>query len=235
MTIVTRADKGTPLTHTEMDANFIELDTIPSGKVFPSGNALGVKIGTTTPEFGWRTVPGVGFVDPTAPIGPTIETYIGNIAEFNFAENAAMIARVQMPHDYVEGTDIYAIVNWSHNSDKVTGGSVTFGFEISLAKSFEGNPFTSPILHSLAQNASTGQRILMHSESAVSTPGGSVTQLDTDEIESDAILITRFYLDSNDLITSDASTPNPFVHTVNLAYQSRVLPKRNRIPPFWDE
>ena len=53
MAIITRAGKGSALTHAELDNNFVELRDIPDGKIFPKTKGIGIKLDTSSPVFGW--------------------------------------------------------------------------------------------------------------------------------------------------------------------------------------
>jgi len=82
------------------------------------------------------------------------------------------------------------------------------------------------------QAANTTRYQHMIAETALSISGGSGTQLDTDLIEVDGLLFCRLYLDSNDL-TDSVAPPDPFVHFVDIHYQSTGVPTKNRAPDFW--
>ena len=52
MAIVTRQDKGSALSYTEMDNNFKELETSPEGKIFTKVQNKGILIDKDAPDFG---------------------------------------------------------------------------------------------------------------------------------------------------------------------------------------
>ena len=131
------------------------------------------------------------------------------------------------------GSDIFIHVHWSHISEMVTGGSATWVFEVSYAKGHSQAAFTDTKLTSVVQDASQIKRQHMVAETNLSVPGGSGVQFDSNEIEVDGLFLCRIYLDSNDIVTSDSSTVSPFVHFVDLHYQSTGLPTKNKAPDFW--
>lgn len=233
MAIITRADKGSPLTHSEMDNNFIELDTIPTGKVYPKTKGVGVKIDTDAPDWGWHDMLSNITIDPNSVQQPTFATFRGSITEYQFAEGNEILARWHMPHDYVPGTDVFIHVHWSHDSTLVTGGSTTWAWETTYAKGHDQGAFLAPKTVTVAQNASTTQYQHMIAETALSVSGGSATQLDSDELETDGLILCRFFFDSNDMTVSGGGVPDPFVHFVDLHYQSTGLPTKGRAPDFW--
>lgn len=234
MAIVTRASKGSALTHTEMDNNFTELRDRPTGQVYPKTKGIGIKIDTDSPDWGWHDLLSTGFVDPTSPNQPEFKILRGGVKDFYFQEDDEMLARFHMPHDYVPGSDLYIHVHWCHELTTVNGGSVTFGFEHMYTKGHDQGSWTAPKTVTLAQNASTIQYQHLICETALSTSGGSSTQEATEDLEVDGLILCRFFFDSNDITVSSGLPPDGvFVHFVDIHYQSTGLPTKNKGPDFW--
>lgn len=233
MTIISRNEKGDELTYAEMDANIEELRDIPEGKIFPKTQNKGILIDKDDTDFGWHDLPAMGFVDPNSANMPSWATYRGGISDFQFAENNEMLARFHIPHDYAMGTNMFIHVHWSHNSTLVTGGSVTFGWELTYAKGHDQDFFPAPIFVSVAQNVSLNQYQHMVAETALSVSGGSANQLDTNILEVDGLVLSRFFLDSNDITVSGGAVPDPFVHFIDIHYQSTGVPTKQKAPDFW--
>ena len=232
MTITTRATKGSALTHTEMDTNWGDLrDGI--GAMVPKTKGSGIGIGPNGARtWGWHDL--VGTLDTYGLAGEaTRQTYRGGIHAIQCAEGEHAHIDFHIPHDYAMGTDIYIHVHWSHASALVTGGSVTWGFEMMYAKGHNQAAFPIPIIISVAQNASTTQYQHMVAEGLASTPGGSGVLLNTTDLEVDGLIQCRIYLDSNDMTVSGGGVPNPFIHTVDIHYQSTNVATKNRAPDFW--
>lgn len=228
--IITRADKGEALTHNELDANLIELDKIPNGKVFPKTKGVGVKIDTDNPDFGWHDL--IGHINSGQGTS-TFQIYRGGIKQAQFEEGQDAYIGFHIPHDYLPGSPLFIHAHWSHTSPVVTGGTVTWAFETMYAKGHNQAQFEEPVVVSIVSQASILPYQHMIPEAACSTSGGSVTQLDTNLIETDGVIQCRLYLDSNDIITSDSSIVKPFVHFVDIHYQSTGLPTKNKAPNFW--
>jgi hypothetical protein len=233
MAIITRAGKGSALTHSEVDNNFIELNTIPNGKVFPKTQNVGIKVDTTTPTFPWKDILGRIDVITSAPNPATITNYRNGIYQAEFHEQDCVFVNFHMPHDYVVGTDIFMHVHWSHTSSVVTGGSVTFGIEMTYAKGHGQGAFGTTSTLSISQNASLDGYEHMVAEAQASVSGGSPVALDRDLLEPDGVLLCRIFLDSNDITTSNMSVPTPFVHFADIHYQSTGIGTKNRSPGFW--
>lgn len=234
MTITIRSEKGSELTHAEMDENFTDLRDRPNGMTFPSDKTLGIKIDLVTPEFGWHDIVGHLFVEHAVGIPADFAIYRGGIRAFQFPiEGTEVFVDFHIPHDYVHGTPIYIHVHWSHNSTLVTSGSVTWAFEIMYSKGHNQAPFGVPVIISVIDAVNTTQYQHQIAENVASTSGGSAVLLDTNELEVDGVIQCRLYLDSNDIVTSDASAVHPYAHFVDIHYQSTGLPTKNRAPDFW--
>lgn len=229
--IILRETKGLELTHSEMDNNFDELDKIPTGKTFPKGQNLGIKIDTDDPDYGWYDLDGTLRLSAT---GPTAEyaTYRGGIQAVQFDEGDEAFIDFHMPHDYAQGTDIHIHTHWSHNSTIVTGGSVTWGFELMYAKGHRQAAFPAPVTPVVVDAAEPIQYFHHIAEVQASQTGGSAGALVLEDLEVDGIIQCRVYLDSND-ITTTGGVVTPFVHFVDIHYQSTGIPTKNKAPDFW--
>jgi len=232
--IILREDKGSALSHSEMDNNLKELrDGV--ALMVPKEKTYGIKLDSQgTPGFGWHDLQcGIHVPDYTAPNAPTLTTFVGGIIQPEYEVNDECQIFAHMPHDYLMGSDVFIHVHWSHNSALVTGGSVTFGWELTYAKGHGQGAFGTPITVVEFQNANTTQRQHMICEAPISISGGSANLLDTDDIEVDGILFGRFYISSNDLTVSAGGLPGIFVHEIDIHYQSTGVPTKQRAPDFW--
>lgn len=232
MAITTRQGKGAPLTHAELDTNFTELRDLPNGKVFPKTQNVGIKVDITTPTWPWHDMLGELHVEAGAPNPAELVAYRGNFYALQFDEEDSAYIVFHMPHDYVMGSNIYIHAHWSHNSTAVTGGSCTFGFEMSYAKGHNQAAFSSSATATILQNASTTQYQHMIAETNASISGGTSSAIDTDLLEPDGLILCRAFLDSNDMTTSSGIV-KPFIHFVDIHYQSTNIGTKQRAPDFW--
>jgi hypothetical protein len=234
MTITTRAGKGAALTHTELDTNFTDLRDGVALAV-PKTAGSGLKVDSLgTPTFGWQDLLGTFFVpDITALTAPNYATFRGGIKQWQFAVNDEASVLFHLPHDYVPGSDIHVHVHWSHGSSLVTGGTLTWGFELSYAKGHNQAAFAAPITVVEIQAASTTAFQHMICEAPASIAGGSANLLNTSLLEVDGILTGRLYLATNALTVSSGPVPDIFAHTVDIHYQSTGVATKNRAPNFY--
>lgn len=231
MAIITRDAKGAPLSHAEMDGNLLELEGHTSGLKLPDTAGAGMKLGDGE-TYGWHDLRGSLERDDVMPAVQAV--FIGGLKAFQFTAEGtqSLYTAVHIPHDYVPGTDLFIHVHWAHNSATVTGGSVTWGFEASYAKGHQQAAFSAPVTVSVAQSADLARYQHMVAEGALSVSGGSGTQLDTDLIEVDGMILIRLFLDSND-ITDSVTQPDPFAFFVDVHYQSTGMPTLNKSPAFY--
>lgn len=192
----------------------------------------GIKVDTDTPTFGWEDLIGEIRTRGVGATDPSDATYIGNIKAYQFAVNDEAWMNFHLNHDYVEGTDLYLHFHWSHNSAIVTGGSVTWGADITYSKGHDQAAFSVTVNPTVVGNASTTQYQHIITEVQISDSSPSATQIDTDNLEIDGLLMVRVYLSANN-ITSSGAVPDPFLHYVDVHYQSSGIGTKQKAPDFY--
>ncbi len=200
--------------------------------IFDKASGNGVKVDTATPVFGWRDLlgqirtRGVGATDPNDAV------YRGNIKAYQFIVNDEAWIDYHIPHDYVMGTDIHLHFHWSHTSAIVTGGSVTWGADVTYAKGHDQAVFPATVNPTVVGNASTTQYQHMLDEVQISAASPSAVQIDTDDLEPDGVIMVRVYLVVNN-ITSGGAVPDPFLHFADIHYQSTNIATKNKVSDFY--
>lgn len=235
MSITTRASKGGELTWAELDTNFTDLRDGVDIKV-PKTKGKGIKVDSLgTPTFGWHDLIGHIEVDYSNPsISPDYTIYKDTIKALRFSVNKECQVVWHLPHDYLMGSPIYIHAHWSHASVKVASGSVTWGFDLLYAKGHDQANFGSVATVAITQNASVTPYRHLIGENIASVSGGSASALDTDILEVDGLIFGRVYLLANNIVTTDASiAPDPFLHAVDIHYQSTGVATKQRAPDFW--
>lgn len=233
MTIITRAAKGSELTHAEMDTNFKDLRDGLDPMV-PKTRGVGIRVDSLgTPSFGWDDMLGLLTVDEDSVDKAPLATFYGGVKSRKFPPGKEAHTFIHVGHEYLYNSDVFIHVHWAHNSALVTGGSVTWGFETIAAKSHDQMAFSTPKVVSITQNVSTIQYRHMLAETGLSVPGGSATQFDTAIMEPDTVIMSRLFIIANNITVSSGPVPDPFAFFVDLHYQSTKVATKSRTPDFW--
>lgn len=197
----------------------------------------GIQVDTDNPAFGWRDITGaLSLHEPGGSSGdPSYNDYIGNIKAYQFdtldtngSNGDEMFIEFHLPHDYLPGSDIFIHAHWGHNSGSVTSGAVTWDFQCTYAKGHNQSAFHDPVTVQATQDASTVQyqHMIAEAQASISSPSGN--HLDTDELEVDGLILVRVSLSENTMNTDD-----PFLHQVDLHYQSTNMATKDKAPNFY--
>ena len=200
--------------------------------VFEKESGNGIEIDPASPDFGWRDLIGEIRTRGVGATDPNDATYRGGIKAYKFSVNDEAWIDYHIPHDYAAGTDIHLHFHWSHNSAVVTGGTITWAAEIIYAKGHDQAVFAAPVTSTVSPNASTTQYQHMVSEDQISASSPSASQIDTDDLEPDGVIMVRVYLSANN-ITSSGAVPDPFLHLADIHYQSTGIPTKSKSPNFY--
>jgi len=231
--ITTRAGKGAALSHNEMDTNLTDLRDGVDMKVPKTQNA-GIRTDSLgSPSYSWRDVTVPLRIDEVGSGKPSWVTYQGSYRQLRFAVNDHGFFTFHLPHEYVVGSVVYIHAHWSHASTLVTGGSVTWGFELSAALSHDRGPFSTPVTLLAVQNAPLVQYQHMIAEVACTAIGGAGGTVDQALIEPDTLILGRVFLSANNMTVSGGGVPEPFLHEVDLHMQTTAIGTKQKEPPFW--
>lgn len=184
------------------------------------------------------SIRGVGASDPSYNV------LTGGIRGYQFDANEEVFVEFHVPHDYVPGTDLYLHFHWSVNGKTtagvtggtITGGTVTWGAEVTYAKGHAQAAFAAPVTFTVASQT-VSSTLLKHyiTEGQLSASSPSASQLDTDILETDGLILVRGYLSANNITVGSGATPAPFLHMIDIHYQSSNLGTRNKSPSFYFE
>jgi hypothetical protein len=204
--------------------------------VLDKGPGVGFKVDLDTPSWGWRDLEGVELVDVVGGNAAALTTYNAPIREFSFGTGDIMDIRFHMPHDYLPGSNMFIHVHWSHNGTAISG---TFSANIyhSYAKGHNQAPFSTPALVVMSYDtvdiATTPQYQHMISEFVIAQGGGGVGTQDTADLEVDGLFLVQFQVLSTPTITGGA--PDPFVHRIDIHYQSTNMGTVDKAPNFYTQ
>jgi hypothetical protein len=201
----------------------------------------GIKIDTASASYPWHDLKGPISVRGTGGTIPSFNAFVGGCREFQFAVSDEVFLLLHLPHDYALGTDLHLHFHWGQNattkagaaSGTVTGGTVTWGAEVSYAKGHQQAAFSSTITTTVAQNCNTTSRWHHIAEVQLSAVSPSASQLDTDIIEPDGLLTIRGYLSANGITVASGSTPSPFLLEIDIHYQSTNIGTKQKSPDFY--
>ena len=181
---------------------------------------------------GWRDLPGIPQVRAAGANDPVWSTYRNSIKQFKFDLGTLneMWFEYHVNHDYKPASDLHIHVHWSQivaDASKV----VKWYFDISYAKGYNQAPFSAIVTTSVVQNSSAVQYQHMTAEVQISAASPSVAQIDSDSIEVDGIILVRVYRDGAD--AADTLTQAPFLHAVDIHYQTDRVSTKNKAPNFY--
>jgi len=197
--------------------------------VVSSTSGEGVKVDPSSPTFGWHDMLGDIVTRGIGATDPAWTAYRGNIYAHQFQVNDVAWVTFHVPHDYAPGTDLYLHVHWSHTSAAVVSGSATWEFETTYAKGHNQAAFPAAKVTTVTQTASTIQYQHMIAETIITSAGGSATLIDSGLIEPDGLILVRLRLSANAMSAAN----DPFVHKIDIHYQSSSIPTKNKAPNFY--
>ena len=229
MALVYRSVKGQALTSAEADENFRFLRENDDGLLLPKTQNKGILVDVAAPDFPWHDLRSdmvlAGDVND-----PTFVTYQGNIRQLQFDVLDEVSTVFHLPHDYAMGTDIFIHVHWSHNSGIITTGDITGNFEVSYAKGHDQASFNTPVvlsLNNIPASLIRYQHIITEGQLSAALGAGGL--LNTANLEPDGLLLCRLQMTAN---TMDGGA-KPFVHAIDIHYQSTAVGTKQKTPDFW--
>lgn len=196
--------------------------------VVSSEKGDGLLLNIQDPKSGWHDLLSSTTVDrDNASKMPDFAIFTGSIKKYQFAINDESFHSYHLPHDYLPGSNIYIHVHWTHNSALVTGGSTTWNFEVSYAKGYNQSTFNTPVNLTVTQAVVNTPLTHQIAETQLSISGGSATQLDSDLLETDGLILVKTSLIGNTTGTA------PFMLFCDIHYQSTGIPTKNKNYNFW--
>ena len=199
-------------------------------RVYPKDSGVGIKVDTDAPTFPWRDITGtIAIKDSNAGNNPSFVAWKGTTLQYQFTVGDLSTIVLHMPHDWAEGTPMYIHAHWTHNSTSVTTGAVDWEFDVSFANGFDQDNFVTTNTVNAIQNASTQQLQHMIAEVQIAEPGGGAGLFNSNDMEIDGIFVIQVSLNSN---TMDGGAL-PFLHEVDIHYQSTNIGTKEKAPPFY--
>lgn len=204
--------------------------------VLPKTSGVGIKVDETTPTFPWRDL--LGRIDPrdAGATAPALVVYrAGQVREWAFAANDEADLQFHMPHDWLPGSDIYVHCHWSHHGTAISG-SLVVAFYTTFAKGFGTAIFSAEVTTTLTVSTPNVATIPRYShridEVQLSAASPTANQIDTDDLEVDALLLVNMKVTTIPTITGGVSN-DPFIHHVDIHYQSTGVGTKNKASNFY--
>lgn len=159
----------------------------------------------------------------------------GNVDAYAFSANDEIGFVFHVPHDYAPGTDMHLHVHWTHNGTAISGNMV-WTYSCTYAKGHNQANFpaevTGAITYATTNIATTPQYRHRIDEIQLSAASPSASQIDTDDIEVDGLILIN--LAATTIPTITGGTPNePFILTADLHYQANYFGTKNKVPNFY--
>lgn len=182
----------------------------------------------------WRDLEGPIFPKGAGAGQPTFdELFVGSAYQVPFfqANDIASLC-FHMPHDWLLGSDLYLHAHWCHNGTAISG-SLVLEYQVSFAKGHNQENFSAPI--TITQTISTPNIATVPryrhriEEFQLSAASPSATQLDSDALEVDGLILVS--IKPTTIPTITGGTPNqPAILFVDIHYQSSNIGTCNKSP-----
>lgn len=170
---------------------------------------------------------------------PSFAQYNGSIYAYRFPTATGvkeMFVEFHIPHDYLPNSALHLHAHWSQNVVDTGGsgsvpGNCKWMFDFTYAKGHGGGAFSTVVSSSVVQQASAVQYTHNIAEVQISslTPNGN--QFSSSLIQVDGLLLVRVYRNSNE--SDDTLDQPPFLHFVDVHYQSTNVGTKNKAPDFY--
>ena len=209
--------------------------TVKGDLILPVSDENGIKIDPKDPSFGWRDIIGALIPRATGVGKPTIEVFRTSVNNYAFAAGDDIDFTYHIPHDYVSGTNLFVHLHWGHNGTAISGNFVfDFSFTYSKGHNQEIFPAVKTVTGTYATvNIATTPRYSHRlTEVQLSITGGSATQLDSDRLEPDGVILAS--VKATTIPTITGGSPNKvFVFFSNIHYQSTNIGTKQKASPFY--
>lgn len=204
-----------------------------AGLILPTQSGYGIKHGTqATNDWGWRDI--IGEVAPkTTGAGTPARALIqGNVGAYAFALNDVCDFVMHMPHDLVPGSHLFWHLHWLHNGTDITGTFEATNYA-SYAKGHNQANIPAEVAPLITYNtvdlATTPRYRHRIDEVQISASSPSATQIDSDDLEPDGILLVTAKVTQLPTVTGGSL----FILFGDLHYQSTMGGTKNKAPNFF--
>lgn len=202
------------------------------GRILTADGANGVAWDTAV----WKDMLGRLNARNTGATAPSFTAFRGGaVDQYAFSVNDEVQVEFHIPHDYKPGSDLYLHVHWAHNGTAISGNMV-WTYYATYAKGHNQANFpaevTGTITYATTNIATTPQYRHRIDEIQLSASSPSASQLDTDDLEVDGLILLN--ITATTIPTITGGTPNePFLLMADLHYQANYFGTKNKAPSFY--
>lgn len=201
--------------------------------ILPKTSGKGVRVDNAAPTFPWRDLEGPIHPKETGAGKPTYAAFRGNIKGYWFAANDVVDLMYHWPHDWLPGSDVHMHLHWSHNGTSISG-SIVVDHRWSMVKGHNQGVF--PAETTFTQTISTPdvatypqyQHVISEAQMSAASPAAG--QIDTDNLEPDALLLISL---TPTTIPTIGGGGNFFIHYADIHYQSTNIGTKAKAPNFY--
>ncbi len=213
-----------------------DVTKVSGNLVVPKTSGYGIQVDTASPSFGWKDLLG-NVIPKTSGVGsPTLSTFRGGqVRSYSFKAGDDYDGQFHLPHDYLPGSDMYIHFHWGHNGTSISG-SLVVNWYLTYAKGHNQAIFPAEVnnTQTITITSITSHPRYQHfiEEVQITTAGGSSTQLNTNDLEPDGVIM--FHFDCTTIPTITGGSPNePFIFYIDLHYQATNVTTKNKAPNFY--
>ena len=214
------------------------LNVFPNGLVVGKDANDGIKVDEVSPTYGWKDITGAIHTDVGGAANrPDFNNYLNGIRQYQFTgDSDEVFVNFHIPHDYVLGSHLHLHVHWSQNVVDTGGpggvpGDAKWQFQMTYAKGHDQMAFVSSVHTSVIQQGSGVVRQHMLAEVQISDVTPSESMFASSDIEPDGLLLVRIFRLAGD--NADTLNEAPFLHSVDVHYQSTNVATKNKAPNFY--
>jgi hypothetical protein len=184
---------------------------------------------------GWDDIIGNPFPKITGAGSPTLTPFRGgSVRWFAYAANDSVDMEFHIPHNYALGTDLYLHTHWAHDGTNISG-TLGIDYAITYAKGHSQAIFPAEFVTSMSVDslsiANTAAYLHRIDEIQLSAVSPTATQIDSDLIEPDGLIMVNLKTSTIPTITGGAG--KPFILCCDVHYQIDRVCTLNKSPNFY--
>jgi hypothetical protein len=186
---------------------------------------------------GWKDL--IGDVSPKTgnANAANMRQFIGAVSGWTHTASSVGDLTYHLPHDYAPNTDLFLHVHWGHNGTAISGSFVVTFYASYAKRSYPATTFATPITLTMTLNSlnMTNSPRYCHrvDEIQLSTPGGSASQLNTNDIEVDGLICIHYATVTIPSITGSDFSNLPYIQTIDIHMQSTGVGTARKDPGYY--